>query len=158
MPDMTATVKLATARELAQTGSVRQASLLGQHGGYAIVLRVGMSDRVLATKSGAPRLFAQLDRAARLLRDELGIARFAVDAANYAPGNVVRRPDRAAALLQQTEDAAYAAFLRERTEVAAAQADAHPDTILSNADAEARVKTRAAALQARLDRAIVTHQ
>ncbi|MDZ4116952.1 MAG: hypothetical protein U1C54_13185, partial [Xanthomonadaceae bacterium] len=64
--------------------------MLGQHGGYAIVLRVGMSDRVLATKSGAPRLFAQLDRAARLLRDELGIARFAVDAANYAPGNVVR--------------------------------------------------------------------
>lgn len=150
---MTATVKLATARELVQAGSVRHAALLGQRGGYAIVLRVGLADRVLATKLGAPRLFAQLDRAARLLRDELGIARFEVDAVGYAPGNLVRRPDRTAALRLQAEDAAYATFLRERAEAAAAQADAHPETILVSAEADALVKAHAAELQARLDRA-----
>lgn len=155
---MTTTVKLATARELVQAGSVRRATLLGQRGGYAIVLRVGTAERVLATKSAVPRLFAQLDRAARLLRDELGIARFEVDAAGYERGELVRRPDRAAALRRQAEDAAYATFLRERAEAAATQADAHPETILPSADAEARVKSHAAALQARLDRAVETQR
>jgi hypothetical protein len=89
------TVKLATARELVEAGAVRYARLLGQKGGYAVWLQVGATEKALATKQGRPRVFARLDRAAKLLRDELGVERFEVDASGYLPADVERRrPDR----------------------------------------------------------------
>lgn len=81
---MTTVIKLATARELIDAGSVRNAGLIGQPGGYAVLLRYGMQERVIGTKAGTPRIFSRLEAAAKLLR-ELGIVRFDVDAANYAP-------------------------------------------------------------------------
>lgn len=114
---MLETVKLATARELAAAGSVRDTVLVGQRGGYAVLLKVGMAERTLATKEGTPRIFGALDAAARVLREELGIARYHVDATGFTARDVQRRrPDRAAALKRTHEDAAYLAFLEERAE------------------------------------------
>lgn len=114
---MPQTVKLATARELAAAGSVRDTLLVGQRGGYAVLFKVGQGKRTLATKEGSPRLFSGVDAAARVLRD-IGIARYQVDATGLAEGDVTRRrrPDRAAALRQTHEDAAYLVFLQERAE------------------------------------------
>jgi hypothetical protein len=78
------TVKHAVAKALVAAGSVRGATVIGQPGGWAIVLRVGIGERVLAAKRGGVRMFATLDAAARLLR-ELGIVRFEVDATHHAP-------------------------------------------------------------------------
>lgn len=112
---MPQTVKLATARELAAAGSVRDTVLVGQRGGYAVLFKVGMGERALATKEGLPRLFAGVDAAARVLR-KIGIARYQVDASSLAEGDLIRRhrPDRAAALKRTHEDAAYVDFLQKR--------------------------------------------
>lgn len=82
---VTATVKLSTLRELADAGSVRSVSLRGQKGGYAVSVRYGTAERVLAGKNGDPRVFATIDTAARQLRD-IGVTAFEVDVANYEPG------------------------------------------------------------------------
>lgn len=136
-PNMNATVKLATARELACAGSVRQATLRGQQGGYAIVLRVGMVNKTLATKAGVPRLFAQLDRAARLLRDDLGLGRFEVDATGYAPGNVTRRrPDRTEVLRQQKTVLEHDRWFRGEVLEAQREADDPATAWVSNEQAK----------------------
>lgn len=82
------TIKMAVARALVAAGSVRGASVIGQPGGWAVVLRVGVAERVIEARSGHVRLFATLDAAARLLR-ELGIVRFDVDGANHAPAGLL---------------------------------------------------------------------
>lgn len=94
----TSTVKLSTLRELADAGSVRSVSVRGQKGGYAVSVRYGMAERVLAGKAGYPRVFASIDTAAKQLR-ELGIAAFEVDSANFEPGRLrAARPAQAEAL------------------------------------------------------------
>lgn len=94
----THTVKIATLRELVEAGSVRGVSLLGQKGGYAVSVRYGMAERILAGRDGDPRVFATLDTAARTLR-ELGVAAFDVNGANFEPGRLrPSRPELAASM------------------------------------------------------------
>lgn len=122
--DMADTVKMATARELVDAGAVRHATLLGQKGGYAILLRIGMKDQLLATKEGSPRLFVQLHAAAKLLRDELGVARFDVDATHYAPGDVTRKSPRVSALRRSEQEAIrHDRWFRERVSATLDKAD-----------------------------------
>lgn len=78
-------VQIATARALVAAGAVRAASLIGQPGGWAIVLRVGVSEQVIEAKRGGVRLLRSLDAAARVL-DELGLRRFDVDGTNLGDG------------------------------------------------------------------------
>ncbi|MET7140100.1 hypothetical protein M3S04_03950 [Xanthomonas sp. PPL139] len=115
---MSNTVKLATARELAAAGSVRDTVLVGKEGGYVVLFKIGMQERTLATKDGAPRLFSGLDAAVRVLRGQLGIAHYHVDASGFAIGEATRRrrPDRAAALKRTYADAAYLSHLQERAD------------------------------------------
>lgn len=149
---VTAAIKLAVARELAEAGSVRAASLTGEQGGYRLTLRTDASERVLATKDGQPRLFPRLEAAAKLLR-ELGIQRFEVDASNHVAAEARRRPDRAEAMRVKEADARYAAFLHARTVAALAAADAAPDAGFSSTEAKAQMGALKSALQRQLDEA-----
>lgn len=149
---MAQTVQLATARELAAAGTVRDTWLVGQVGGYAVMFKLGTGERALATKTGTMRLFAGLDAAVRLLRNELGINQYHVDASGYLddPGSRRRRPDRTAALQQAHQDAAYTEFLREGTE--RALQDNRP--ALSSTDAAKRMDAVKEKHQARLEAAL----
>ncbi len=149
---MAQTVQLATARELAAAGSVRDTVLVGQPGGYAVMFKVGMAERALATKAGATRLFAGLDAAVRVLRNELGISHYQVDASGYSddPENRRRRPDRTAALKRAREDAAYTEFLRQGIQ----EARADPRPALSSEEAARHMDLIKVSLQARLDAAL----
>lgn len=122
---MGTTVKLSTARELVEAGSVRGASIIGQAGGYAVVLRVGKQEKALAAKAGHPRLFAGLDAAARVLHEGLGVARFDVDASGYSASDVLRRrrPDRAVALRELHAAAEHDAWFRREVQQALREAD-----------------------------------
>ena len=122
---MSQTVNLATARELAAAGAVRHATLLGRPGGFAIVLRVGMADQLLATKLGEPRIFAQMETAAELLRGELGVARFDVDASNYSKDDLLRRrnPKVRATRLKEREAIQHDRWFRERVGATLAKTD-----------------------------------
>lgn len=97
MPEPAA-IDHATLSRLAAAGLVRAALLVGRPGGWAVSVRFGLSEAVLAAqRSGKPRLFRRLDAAAAYLLG-LGLPRFEVDAAGHAPPPPGARPDRAAAL------------------------------------------------------------
>lgn len=104
-----AVVKLATLRDLIEAKSVRAASIVGSLGGWAIAVRYGQAERVLADKNGRPRTFTKLDTAARQLLD-LGLVSFEVHGADYeaAPARV-KRPDRSTAMRSAHD---YARWLR----------------------------------------------
>ncbi|MHB8309047.1 MAG: hypothetical protein ACYC97_13325 [Metallibacterium sp.] len=88
-----ALIKLDNLRMLAEAGSVRAASIIGQRGGYAVVAQVGMQTRTLATKYNRVRMFGSADAAAKLLR-EAGIGQTTLDLTHYEPGRLrAARPD-----------------------------------------------------------------
>ena len=122
---MAQTVNLATARELAAAGAVRHVTLLGRPGGFAILLRVGMADQLLATKVGEPRVFAKMETAAELLRGELGVAQFDVDASNYSKSDLMRRrnPQVRATRMKEREAIQHDRWFRERVSATLAKPD-----------------------------------
>src|SRR5665213_418301 len=92
------TIKESTLRELVDAQSVRNARLVADGSGFAMVVRSGVTERALASTRGQVRLFASLNTAAEFLR-RIGLSSFEVDVANYARGRLrAARPDRAAAM------------------------------------------------------------
>lgn len=112
-------IKFSTLRELAQAGSVRGVSVIGLKGGYAVSIRVGMSERTLAaTGTGSPRVFSTIDSVARALRP-IGIASFDVDSANYEPGLLrPSRPDSAKRLSKSNEALQHDQWFRSQVKEA----------------------------------------
>jgi len=112
MPASTPTIKTETLRELIAAGSVRSATVLGQRGGFAVLIRAGVQERILATKHGDIKIFSRLDTAANQLR-AMGLAEFAVNVTNFEPGRLrPARPDRASALTRAHAVAAHDTWFR----------------------------------------------
>lgn len=103
----TDTVRLSTLRELVAAGSIRAATVLGQRGGWAVLVRYGMFEKALAAKTGAPRLFTTVDAAVKVLRGA-GLGRVDLDSSGFerASGGH-RRPDRSTALREAHQAKAY---------------------------------------------------
>lgn len=141
---MAQTVNLATARELSEAGAVRHVTVLGQTGGYAILLRVGMKDQLLATKLGRPRLFSHIATAVDLLRDEFGISKFDVDTTNYARGDITRKPRVSAVRSREREAIQHDRWFRGRVSDTLAKQDKGYQPLATAFD---HLEKRAAALQ-----------
>ncbi|MBZ3934538.1 hypothetical protein [Xanthomonas citri] len=71
--------------------------LVGQVGGYSVMVRVGQTEKQLTGQRGEPRVFASLDTAAAQLL-ALGVMVFEVLPANYVRAPKVYRRRRPAAL------------------------------------------------------------
>ncbi|RFF52797.1 hypothetical protein D0A36_21090, partial [Xanthomonas campestris] len=71
--------------------------LVGQVGGYTVMVRVGQTEKQLTGQRGEPRVFASLDTAATQLL-ALGVTVFEVLPANYVRAPKVYRRGRPAAL------------------------------------------------------------
>lgn len=85
-------------RELIGAAGGVSATISGRERGYALVVHIGASDRLLATSRGSIRLFASLDTASGFVRD-LGLEQFQVDMSGHQPGRLrSARPDRAEAM------------------------------------------------------------
>jgi hypothetical protein len=128
------TIDHATLSLLAEAGAVQGAHIVGQSGGWSVLVRYGAFERPLsAQRSRQVRLFRKFETLVGYLKG-LGIARFDVDAANYdAEGTSIgTRPDRSAALKRAHEAAAYEVWFREQ--VQASLDDSRP----SITDEEAR--------------------
>lgn len=135
-----ATVKIETLRELIAAGSVRSATLLGQRGGYAVLVCVGTQERVLANRAGAARLYARLDTAAKDLR-EMGLTEFGVNVVNFESGRLrPARPDRAAQLRRAHAAAAHDTWFREQIDQSLTEAD-DPNTQWVTNDQAKRAST-----------------
>lgn len=140
---MTQSIDHNTLEKLAAAGAVTGAHIVGQRGGWALMVRDGLLDRPLAAqRSRQTRIFRKLETLVAYLKG-LGIARFEVDAANYEPEIASKRPDRAEALKRAHEAAAYENWFR--TQVQASFDDPRPS--VPDKEARARFALRKAALR-----------
>jgi hypothetical protein len=108
------TIDHPTLARLVEAGAVRGAHVIGQEGGWSVMIKYGMAERALAAqRSRQVRVFKRIDTAASYLKD-IGIAHFDVDTAAYAPEAIKKhaRPDRAAALRRAHEAAQHDAWFR----------------------------------------------
>lgn len=126
----TQTIDHATLARLVEAGAVRAAHVIGQEGGWGLIVNYGTLERPLAAqRSGKVRLFRKLETVTTYLQ-EIGIHRFDVDASRYAAGEGVphKRPDRAEALRRAHEAAAHDRWFREQVQQALDEAD-KPDAV-----------------------------
>ncbi len=144
---MSETIDHGTLSRLVEAGAIRGAHIVGQPGGWAVMVRYGMHERPLAAqRSRNVRLFRRFETLVSYLKG-VGIARYDVDAANYDPDTLqaTRRPDRAEALKRAHEAAAYDAWFR--AQVQASIDDPRPSVL--DDEARAHFAAKRAALRQR---------
>ena len=114
---MTETIDHGTLFRLVEAGAVSGVHIVGQRGGWAVMVRYGTHERPLAAqRSRRVRLFRRFETMVSYLKD-VGIGQFDVDAANFDPQAIRRiRPDRSDALKHAHEAAAYDNWFRAQVQ------------------------------------------
>lgn len=134
-----------TLSQLVAAGAVKGAHIVGQNGGWAVLVKFGTTERPLAAqRSRQMRLFRKFETLVSYLK-KMGIVRFNVDAANYDIDTTIapRRPDRAEALKRAHEAAAYDTWFREQVQASVGD----PRASVSDEEARAQFAARKAALR-----------
>lgn len=150
----TLTIETAMAKRLVEASAIRSASIIGQPGGWSVVLKMGLQDRPLGTqRSDTPRTWRSLDRAVAYVKNELHIVRFdLLDATNHSPGEPLAgksRLDAAERLRLAHEAAGHDKWFREQVAVAIQEADAPDAQWVSASDAKSSWKKKRAELAKR---------
>ena len=66
----THTIDTAMAKRMVEASAIRGASIIGQPGGWSVVLKMGLQERPLgAQRSDKPRTWRSLDRAVAYLKN-----------------------------------------------------------------------------------------
>ncbi|WP_027160375.1 hypothetical protein [Methylobacter luteus] len=107
------TIDHATLERLVEAGAVRGAVVVGQAGGWGVVIQYGMTERALAAKRGAVRVFRKFETLVGYLKD-IGITRYQVDASQFDPvahKTERKRVDAAERMKAAHEAAAYNEWL-----------------------------------------------
>lgn len=137
---MTVTIDTPNARRLVDAAAIRGAAIVGQPGGWCVMLKIGMKETPLGTqRTDKPRTWSSLDSCMQYLRDELKIVKVdGIDASNYSPATVHsrRRQDAAERMKAAHEAAAYRNWLAD--EVQAAIDDPRPNVAHAQVMAEAQ--------------------
>ena len=141
------TIDTSVAKHMVDSAAIRGASIIGQPGGWSVVLKLGLQERPLGTqRSDKPRTWRSLDRAVAYLKNELHIARFdLLDATNHSVGEPLAgksRLDAADRLRLAHEAAGHDKWFREQVDLAILQADAPDAQWVSAADAKASWKQK----------------
>ena len=139
------TIDHATLARLVEAGAVRGAQVIGQPGGWGVVVQYGVTERALAAKRGAMRIFRKFETLAAYLAG-IGILRYEVDASQYDPLAFKTERSRADASARMTaahDAAAYDKWLVN--EIGATRA-ALADGSMARIEPEAWDKIRAAKL------------
>lgn len=145
----TETIDHSTLSRLVQAGVVREAHVVGQSGGWTVMVKFGMHEQALATKNTrAVRVWRRFETLASYLKD-IGLTQFDVDTADYCQDSTTaaKRPDRAEALKKAHEAAAYDKWFREQ--VQASIDDPRPS--IPNEEVEAYFAKKRNALLARIE-------
>ena len=116
----TQTIDTAMAKRMVETAAIRGASIIGQPGGWAVMLKLGTQERPLGVqRSDKPRMWRSLDTCMAYLKDELHIARIdTLDATHHTSATVpgVSRPDSAKRMREAFEASAHTRWLHEVVE------------------------------------------
>lgn len=127
----TKTIDHSTLTRLVEAGAIRAAHVIGQAGGWALLVKYGVTDTFLAAqRSGKLRLFRKLETVMLYLKG-LGISNFDVDASAYdieAVKTQHKRPDRADSLKRIHEAAEHDAWFREQVQQALDESN-KPDAV-----------------------------
>ncbi|MDO8262176.1 MAG: hypothetical protein Q7T21_03015 [Gallionella sp.] len=147
----THTIDTAMAKRMVEASAIRGASIIGQPGGWSVVLKLGLQERPLgAQRSDTPRTWRSLDRAVAYLKNELPIARFdLLDATNHSEGAPLAgksRADAAERLRLAHEAAGHDKWFRAQVDLALKEADGPDAQWVSAADAKASWKQKRAEL------------
>ena len=114
------TIDHVTLERLVEAGAVRGASIVGQPGGWGVVIQYGMSERMLAAKRGAVRIFRKFETLVGYLKS-IGIARYQVDATQFDAAALKtgrKRTDAAERMKNAHEAAAYKGWLTQQVQEA----------------------------------------
>lgn len=147
----THTIDTSMAKRMVEACAIRGASIIGQPGGWSVVLKLGLHERPLgAQRSDKPRTWRSLDRAVAYLKNELHIARFdLLDATNHSEVALLAgksRVDASERLRQAHEAAGHDKWFREQVALAIKEADAPDVQWVSTADAKLSWKQKRAEL------------
>jgi hypothetical protein len=122
------TIDHVTLQHLVEAGAVRGADVVGQPGGWGIIVKYGMTERALAARRGAIRIFARFETLVNYLKD-IGISQFNVNASNFDPADKRTRPDTAERLKRTYSAAEHDRWFREQVAEGIRQAD-DPNTVM----------------------------
>lgn len=153
--DAPKTLDSKAAKSLVDAKAIHGATVLGQPGGWAVLVRYGGLERAIAAqRSGSLRLWRHLDTAAAFVRQELGLSRFEVDAIGHDPDAFKRRrPDAADRQRRAHEAAEHDRWFRAEIEkTLSGLADGTIATVPQE-DHEARWRKRRTELLSRAGRA-----
>lgn len=140
------TIDHLTLERLVEAGAVRGASIVGQPGGWGVVIQYGMTERALAAKRGAVRIFRKFETLVGYLK-KIGIAKYQVDATHFDPVALKterKRTDAAERMKNAHEAAAYKGWLTQQVQEAID--DPRPSVSHEQVAAEWKIE-RAALLQ-----------
>lgn len=133
-----------TLSQLAQAGVISGTQIVAQEGSWFVRVRLGEQKRLLTSqRSRKLRLFRRMETLVAYLKS-LGITRFDVDASAFEADAPVEnsRPDRARAMKQIHEAAAYEQWFRKQVQ----QAVDDDSQGVSDADARRQFAAKRAAL------------
>ena len=132
--------------------AIQGAALLGQPGGWAVLIRYGDTERIIAAqRSGQVRLWRDLNTAVAYVRDALGVSRFEIDASGHdAEAKPRRRPDTAERQRRQHEAAAHDRWFRSQVQAALDGAADGTNPLIEDEDWAAISEAERAALKARI--------
>ena len=112
----TKTIDHATLLRRMAAGVISGARVIGQPGGWGVVVEDGTTWCSLAARRGGVRLFRRFETLAGYLR-EIGLDRFEVDVSGFSPeASLRRRPDTSRRMLETHEAAEHDRWFRSRVE------------------------------------------
>ena len=136
-----------TLGHLVAANAVRGANIVGEPGGWGVVIRHGrLRQRLAATRSKQARVFKRFETLVSYLK-EMGISRFDVDATEFdaTVSSHHSRPDTSATLKQAHAALAHDKWVRAQVVQALEQAAAPGAEWVSNEEVMALSKARRAA-------------
>ncbi|HOE40062.1 MAG TPA: hypothetical protein PLB25_00265 [Rhodoferax sp.] len=116
------TIDRTTLEHLVEAGAVKGASIVGQPGGWGVVVHYGLTERVLAARRGAIRNFKKFETLVDYLKS-IGLAKYQVDATEYepaAPPSDRKRTDAAERMKDAHAAVAYRNWLEGKVSAARA--------------------------------------
>ena len=124
----THTIDTATVKRLVEARAIRGAAIIGQPGGWSVLLKYGMEERPLGIqRADRPRLWRSLDTCVDYLKEELHIGRIdLVDATQHSAAASLAgksRPDAAERMRNAFAAAEHDRWFREQVEIGLQEAD-----------------------------------
>ena len=142
------TIDHVTLSRLVEANAVNGANIIGQPGGWGVVIKCGMTERALAAKRGSVRIFRKFETLVGYLKG-IGVAKYQVDATGFDPValKITHRGEVASNRMKAAhEAAAYDKWFREQVQ----EATDDPRPSIPNAEVKKHFAARRKELQKRI--------